>query len=43
MIGVASGTTSADALRGAGASHVIPDLTDSQRLLSLIGQVSAAR
>ncbi|WP_371666783.1 haloacid dehalogenase-like hydrolase [Streptomyces sp. NBC_00289] len=43
VIGVASGTTSADALRGAGASHVIPDLTDSQRLLSLIGQVSAAR
>lgn len=42
VIGVASGTTSAEALSSAGASHVIADLTDAQGLLSLIMQVTAA-
>ncbi|MFF7888395.1 HAD family hydrolase [Streptomyces sp. NPDC020794] len=36
VIGVASGTTSAEALGAAGARHVIADLTDAQRLLRLI-------
>ncbi|MFJ4920237.1 HAD family hydrolase [Streptomyces sp. NPDC088725] len=36
VIGVASGTTSVQALSAAGADHVIEDLTDTERVLSLI-------
>ncbi|MBB5937232.1 HAD family hydrolase [Streptomyces zagrosensis] len=38
VIGVASGTTSREALIEAGADHVIPDLTDTRRLLKLIAE-----
>ncbi|MGW0672287.1 HAD hydrolase-like protein [Streptomyces sp. NPDC002746] len=36
VIGVGSGTTSADQLSEAGADHVLPDLTDGDRLLDVI-------
>lgn len=39
VIAVASGTTTASALADAGADHVIPDLTDTDRLLGLITEV----
>ncbi|MBQ0825475.1 HAD family hydrolase [Streptomyces tagetis] len=38
VIGVASGTTSAEQLASAGACHVVPDLTDAQRVIRLIDQ-----
>ncbi|GAA4802975.1 HAD family hydrolase [Streptomyces ziwulingensis] len=43
VIGVASGTTSAEELSKAGANHVIPDLTNSERLLSLVSQFNLNR
>lgn len=36
VIAVASGTTTAEQLRAAGAQHVLPDLTDTDTLLNLI-------
>ncbi|MGW1411870.1 HAD family hydrolase [Streptomyces sp. NPDC002403] len=39
VIAVVSGTTTASALADAGADHVIPDLTDTERLLTLITEV----
>ncbi|MFB6478950.1 HAD family hydrolase [Streptomyces virginiae] len=36
VIGVASGTTSAERLMAAGADHVLPDLTDTDQLLQLL-------
>ncbi|MFB7255149.1 HAD family hydrolase [Streptomyces nojiriensis] len=36
VIGVASGTTSAERLMAAGADHVLPDLTDTDQLLHLL-------
>ncbi|MFF4827507.1 HAD family hydrolase [Streptomyces sp. NPDC001212] len=42
VIGVASGTTSVDRLAAAGACHVVPDLTDVQRIIRLINQCAAS-
>ncbi|MFD5475160.1 HAD hydrolase-like protein [Streptomyces sp. NPDC127105] len=42
VIGVASGTTSLDRLVAAGACHVVPDLTDVQRIIRLINQCAAS-
>ncbi|MGX9891215.1 HAD family hydrolase [Streptomyces sp. NPDC002276] len=36
VVGVASGTTSAERLASAGADHVIPDLTDPRHIVELI-------
>lgn len=41
VIGVASGTTSAEELAAAGACHVVSDLTDARRVLGLINQCAA--
>jgi phosphoglycolate phosphatase-like HAD superfamily hydrolase len=41
VIGVASGTTSAEKLRGAGADRVVPDLTNPNLLLGHIVQLCA--
>ncbi|MFJ3824937.1 HAD family hydrolase [Streptomyces nodosus] len=38
VIGVASGTTSAEQLAAAGACHVIPDLADTRNIIHLITQ-----
>lgn len=43
VIAVASGTTPRHELSAAGARHVIPDLTDSSRLLELIEQSTESR
>ncbi|MFJ1652585.1 HAD family hydrolase [Streptomyces sp. NPDC088337] len=42
VIGVASGTTSVERLAAAGACHVVPDLTDVQRIIRLINQCAAS-
>ncbi|MET9957018.1 haloacid dehalogenase-like hydrolase [Streptomyces sp. NPDC006339] len=42
VIAVASGTTTERQLRAAGAEHVLPDLTSTAALLSLIDQVVSA-
>ncbi|MFC9734188.1 HAD family hydrolase [Streptomyces roseolus] len=42
VIGVASGTTTEEQLRAAGADHVMPDLGSTRTLLRLIGQVRAS-
>ncbi|MEU2874157.1 haloacid dehalogenase-like hydrolase [Streptomyces olivoreticuli] len=41
VIGVASGTNSAKSLKGEGADYVLPDLTDTDRLLELIRTATA--
>ncbi|MHC3394734.1 HAD family hydrolase [Streptomyces lavendulocolor] len=41
VIGVASGTTTTEQLRAAGAHHVLPDLTDTVTLLDLINESHA--
>lgn len=41
VIGIASGTTTTEQLRAAGAQHVLPDLTDTATLLHLINQIHA--
>ncbi|MFC5956791.1 HAD family hydrolase [Streptomyces pratens] len=43
VIGVASGTTSAEKLAAAGACHVVPDLTDAQNVIRLINQCAVSR
>ncbi|MET8217563.1 HAD family hydrolase [Streptomyces hirsutus] len=42
VIGVASGTTSAEKLAVAGACHVVPDLTDVQRIIRLVSRSAAS-
>ncbi|QKV95944.1 haloacid dehalogenase-like hydrolase [Streptomyces sp. NA02950] len=42
VVGVASGTASAEKLAAAGACHVVPDLTDVQRVIRLINQCAAS-
>ncbi|MFE8012341.1 HAD hydrolase-like protein [Streptomyces antibioticus] len=41
VIAIASGTTTGEQLRAAGAQHVLPDLTSASTLLRLIDQVQA--
>ncbi|WP_331746606.1 haloacid dehalogenase-like hydrolase (plasmid) [Streptomyces halstedii] len=41
VVGVASGTTSADQLSKAGADRVLPDLTNVERLLDVIRELAA--
>ena len=42
VIGVASGTTSVEKLAAAGACHVVPDLTDVQRIIRLVSRRAAS-
>ncbi|WP_376697973.1 HAD family hydrolase [Streptomyces nodosus] len=42
VIGVASGTTSAEQLAAAGACHVIPGLADTRNIIHLITQCAVS-